>query len=250
MELTWEEKNELFERGFVKIPGVIPRAMVDGALRAINHSLGNGMNVEDVPRMRSQSYCPEIQRTPVIADLYNETPARLLAESVIGSEKIRPVTGGQIALRFPIATHPAPLAKPHLDGMYSPMNGVPAGTIQNFTALLGVMLSDLPYPDSGNLSVWPGTHRMFEQYFREHTPQSLLEGMPPIPMPDPEQITGEAGDIVIAHYMLAHGVTPNGSPNVRYAIYFRLTHVNHDMQKWESMTDIWQEWDGMHASQR
>lgn len=100
-------------------------------------------------------------------------------------------------------------------------------------------------PYSGNLAVWPGTHRIYERYFREHGPESLLDGMPPVELPQPTQLMGHAGDVVLCHYQLAHGVAQNVSPHVRYAIYFRLHHVNHDMQWKEAMTDIWVEWAGM-----
>lgn len=245
MELTTEQKRTFFEQGYLKLPGIVPRELVDAALRAINASLGtNGMRPEDLPRFRAQSYCPELTNSPAITNLLNESPLWSVAESAIGRGKIRPVTGGQIALRFPTMEQPGePHA--HLDGMYTPTNGVPEGTIANFTALVGVMLSDLPRGYAGNLAVWPGTHRLYEAYFRERGPQSLLEGMPPIALPEAEQVTGQAGDAVLCHYQLAHGITGNGSPHVRYAIYFRLLHVDHDTLHWECMTDIWREWAGM-----
>jgi hypothetical protein len=245
MELSHLQKQAIYEQGFVHLPGVVPRVMLEATLRAINHSVGEGMPTEEMVRMRAQTYSRELTRTPVITDLLNATPALLLAESAIGAGKIRPINGGQIALRFPTMQDPPPPGRPHLDGMYSPTNGVPEGTIQNFTALVGVLLSDLPGPGAGNFTVWPGTHHLYERYFREHTPQSLLDGMPDVPLPEPLQITGRAGDVVLCHYQIAHGVTPNVSPHVRYAIFFRLTHVDHDAHKWESMTDIWLEWEGM-----
>jgi hypothetical protein len=245
MELTAAQKQTLYDQGFVNFPGIIPRELVDRALRAINASLGSqGIDPNYLTKFRAQSYCPELTTSPVITGLINESPVWPLAESAIGVGKIRPVKGGQIALRFPSMEQPGePHA--HIDGMYTPTNGVPKGTIANFTALVGVLLSDLPQPYSGNLAVWPGTHRSFETYFRERGPQSLLEGMPQVEMPEPVQITGKAGDAVLCHYQLAHGITGNGSPNIRYAIYFRLSHVDHDNVHWECMTDIWREWEGM-----
>ncbi len=245
MELTHEQKQAFYDNGFVKLPGIVPRELVDTALRAINSSLGSeGMHPDNLVKFRAQSYCPELQGSPAITDLLNASPVLSVAESAIGPGKIRPVKGGQIALRFP-SMDPPREPGPHLDGMYTPTNGVPEGTIANFTALVGVMLSDLPQGYAGNLAVWPGTHRLFEAYFREHGPQSLLEGMPRVPMPEPQQITGQAGDAVLCHYQLAHGIAGNGSPHIRYAIYFRLYHVDHDAMKWECMTDIWREWEGM-----
>ncbi len=247
MELTHDQKQQFFEQGYVHLPAAVPQQHVRAALRAINASLGNeGIDPSKLTTFRSQSYSPELQQAPQIAGLLNDTPVLGLVESAIGAGQIKPVTGGQIALRFP-SMSPANPARPHLDGMYTPTNGVPEGKIMNFTALVGVMLSDLPEGDSGNLVVWPGTHRIYEQYFREHGPQSLLNGMPPVDLPAPVQITGSAGDAVLCHYQLAHGIAGNASPHIRYAIYFRLHHIDHEALRWESMTDIWREWAGMRA---
>ena len=108
-----------------------------------------------------------------------------------------------------------------------------------------VVLSDIPHADMGNLTVWPGSHLAYEQYFRERGPQVLLEGMPNVPLGASRQLTGNPGDAVLCHYQLGHGIGGNSSPSIRYAIYFRLTHVDHDSSHWECMTDIWREWAGM-----
>ena len=44
MELTYAQKAEIFEKGFVKLSGVVPQVMVDTALHAINSGVGQGMN--------------------------------------------------------------------------------------------------------------------------------------------------------------------------------------------------------------
>jgi hypothetical protein len=193
---------------------------------------------------RAQSYCPELQGAPAILDLLNASGLLEYAESAIGAGKLSPVYSGQIALRFP-TLEPLRPAHPHLDGMYTPTNGVPQGTIRNFTALIGVYLSQASGPDMGNLWVWPGTHRLYEQYFRERGPQALLEGMPPVELPEPQQLIAGPGDAVLCHYQLGHGIGGNSSPHIRYAIYFRLSHIEHDANHWECMTDIWREWEGM-----
>jgi hypothetical protein len=147
-------------------------------------------------------------------------------------------------LRFPVAGQPRD-PHPHIDGMHSPNNGVPRGTIANFTALVGVFLSDVAGPYAGNFTVWRGTHRQYESYFREHGPDALLHGMPDVELPEPEQLTARAGDAVLCHYQLGHGIAGNASPDIRYAVYLRLSHVDHDSMRWECMTDIWREWEGM-----
>lgn len=246
MQLSYQQKREIYEQGFVKVPGVVPQIMIDSAHRAINHSIGQGMNPQDMPILRAQSFCPELTRTEVITQLFNHTPVVGLLESVLGEGNVHPTRGGQIAVRFPGMQDPPHKPMPHLDGMYTPTNGVKEGTIQNFTLLVGVYLSPLRQQNAGNLAVWPGSHRIFEQYFREHGPESLLQGMPKVEMPEPEHVLVEPGDVVIAHYQLAHGTSANVSPNVRYAIYFRVTHPAFDRQRWQDpMTDIWMHWPGM-----
>ena len=250
MELSYDQKQSFARAGFVKISGVIPRVMLDRALREINHAVGEGMNVVDMPRFRAQTYCPQITRSPAITGLLNSTPARTLAESAIGEGRIQSEEYGQIALRFPGLQDPPGAPRPHIDGMYSPTNGVEKGTIGNFTALIAVFLNDVPEPFAGNLTVWPGSHRQNAAYFKEHGPESLLNGMPAVQLPEPQQITAQAGDIVLAHYLLSHGVAPNTSPFVRYAVFFRLTHVDHARQKWESMVDPWLQWEGIPSDCR
>jgi len=245
MILTDEQKQEFAEHGVLKLPGIVPQELVIQARRAINANLGaNGMHPDELTKFRAQSYCPGLQGDPAITNLYNESQLKAVAEEFIGAGKVSPVRGGQIALRFPSFDPPREF-RPHLDGMYSPTNGVKEGTIGNFTALVGVFLSDIPERYSGNFTYWPGTHTKYEEYFRQHGPQSLLDGLPPIEMPEPVQFTGQAGDAAFVHYQIGHSIASNSSPNIRYAIFFRLHHIDHDKYHWECMTDIWKEWEGM-----
>jgi hypothetical protein len=246
VKLNAEQQEALLRDGYTTVPGVVPAAPLAAALTAINHSLGQGLPPADLPVFRSRSFCPELQRAPVILDLLRTTPAWLLAESLLGEGRVEAVKSGQIALAFPQTELPeAPY--PHLDGLHTPTNGVPAGEVRSFTLLVGVILSDVAGPGAGNLTVWPGSHRRYESYFRDNGPKSLLGGMPPIALPDPVEVTGRVGDVVLCHYQLAHAVGANTSSHVRYAVYFRLKSRGHDGRRWECLTDLWKEWPGLRA---
>jgi Phytanoyl-CoA dioxygenase (PhyH) len=246
VKLNAEQQEALLRDGYTTVPGVVPAAPLAAALTAINHSLGQGLPPADLPVFRSRSFCPELQRAPVILDLLRTTPAWFLAESLLGEGRVEAVRSGQIALAFPQTELPeAPY--PHLDGLHTPTNGVPAGEVRSFTLLVGVILSDVAGPGAGNLTVWPGSHRRYESYFRDNGPKSLLGGMPPIALPDPVEVTGRVGDVVLCHYQLAHAVGANTSPHVRYAVYFRLKSRGHDGRRWECLTDLWKEWPGLRA---
>ena len=54
-------------------------------------------------------------------------------------------------------------------------------------------------------------------------------------------ITGNAGDLVLAHHQMVHGAGPNASPNIRYAAIARLRHVNCDENGNKGFLDIWRE---------
>lgn len=246
MECSYRQKQALYENGFVHIPGVIPQIMVNDALKAINHSIGEGISSEDIQKTRAQSYCRELQSTPVMRDLFNQTPVKDLVGSVIDLEQIHPAWGAQIALRFPSQTTKPRAPGPHLDGMYSPNNGVKKGEISNFTALVGIFLSSIQEDYAGNFTLWPGSHHQFESYFQEHGAESLLNGLPPVDLPEPYQVRANPGDVVIAHYNLAHGAAINLSPHVRYALFFRVKHKDINENNWQQpMEQMWMHWDGM-----
>jgi len=176
MKLSLEQRQQILSDGYTIIPGAIPRVMVEQALNAINADLGEGIDPEQVPIYRSRSFCPALQSSPVITDLFNKTPVLPLVESLLGEGQVRPVGGGQLAIRFPRIGDPPDRLGCHLDGMYSKLNGVKEGSISNFTMLAVVLLSDLTGPWQGNFTVWPGSHLKFEAWFREHGPNRCSTG--------------------------------------------------------------------------
>ena len=168
----------------------------------------------------------------------------------MGEGNLLTAGSGQIALRFPRATTDPIEPRGHIDGRGTGTNGIPAGQFhRSFTMLAVVLLSDLPTPYSGNFTVWPGTHRYFEQIFQEQGPEALGRavdtmdtGIPPV------QITGQPGDVVLCHHQILHTAVANSSPNIRYAAIFRATHKDAATNGVAAMTDIWREWPGVREA--
>src|SRR5207247_5998002 len=100
MELTQSQKQQIYSDGYVKLSSLIPEKLIFVALRAINYSLGKGMKLQDVPKFRASSYCPELLGKAPITDLLYKTGLWSIAESLIGKNRLRLLGGGQIALRF------------------------------------------------------------------------------------------------------------------------------------------------------
>jgi hypothetical protein len=252
--LAPDQQRALVDEGYLLVPGLVARDRVDAALRAINHSLGEeGIAKDALWTMRAQTFCPELVSAPPILDLYRGTGLAALAEAAIGAGRpgsVRVPTTGQIALRFPQALHPGQSPRdpfPHIDGMPGPLNGVTPNTIFHFTALAAVFLNDVDEPFRGNFTVWPGTHTALARHFAAHGTDVLLTGFPPIALPPPRQLCARAGDVLLAHYELAHGAAANFGPHVRYAVFFRLFHAAHDATSTATMTDLWREWEGLRA---
>jgi ectoine hydroxylase-related dioxygenase (phytanoyl-CoA dioxygenase family) len=237
MELTYLQKQHLLEQGYVVVPGVIPKILIERALKWINHSIGNAAEWKN--------HTGE----PAIVDLFNRTPVKTLIDSLIGEEMYYPIKSAQVAPRYPVYADPAPAPHPHLDGLLELHNGV----VQNFTALIGVLLSDLDETDAGNFTVWPGTHKSHEQYFREHTPDIMLQEesfrtihhSPNVPKGEPRQITGKAGDVVIVHYLTLHTAAANIKHNIRYACFFRVQHKDRDRDWRAPLLEMWRHWPGL-----
>ncbi len=246
MVLSDSQMKALHDDGYVVVPGVVPRTHINAALKAINRSIGAGMEPSKIDSFYKVSFCPELCTAPVITDLINDTPARDVIESAIGPGRVLWPKTGQLALRFPTFRDPV-APRPHLDGMSGPRDGKP-GSLTSFTAVVGVQLSDLPATGMGNIAVWPGSHLRCARYFEERGPASLLEGMPPIDLGQPIQLTAAAGDLFLMHYLLVHAITTNHSPHIRYTTYYRLKHVDHDAQQVDAILQPWLHWEPIRAA--
>ena len=246
MQLTPEQIREFYDRGYVKIPGAISKAMVDTARQAVNHSIGTlGPNGENMSKHRAAQFCRDLNGAPVIMDLFNASPVISLAESLMGEGNLqKPIRGAQVAPRFPtVIGEVPPEPRGHLDGMGTGTNGMPKGVYRRgFTAFAVIYLADVPEPYSGNFTVWPGSHRFFENYLKREGLEILSNGTPRVDLPEgPDMVTGNAGDLIIAHHQMIHTGGPNASPNIRYAAIARLRHIDCDKNGNEGFQDIWRE---------
>lgn len=247
--LSNEQKQEFYEQGYLKIPGAVPPSMVDEARKAMNYSIGAvGQTGEDAEAFKVAAYCHELRGEPLMTDLFNRTGVMDAAECLIGKGKVLPCENVQMAMRFPtILDDDVPEPRGHLDGLGNGKNGMAKGVYRRgFTAFAVIYLADVPEMDCGNFTVWPGSHRFFEDYFQTNGHEVLMEGTPKVDFPHPAvQVTGKAGDAVIAHHQMVHTGGPNASPDIRYAVITRLRHVDCEANGIEVYTDIWREWDGV-----
>lgn len=238
-KLNLQQKRHLFENGWVIIPNVIPYEMVEAARNTINSTVENYLD-------SIQTHAHTLKTDERLTNLLTKTNAFSLIESALGEAKVMPSANVQCALRFP--GHDLQSLNnlmPHLDSFHPSKDGTP-GRITPFIAIAGFFLNDIDQNDSGNFTVWPETHRQFAKYFKEHgADPDLKNGIPPVGLPEPLQIKAKAGDMILAHYQLAHTAAANISNNVRYAVYIRIHHADRPKDSLDVLTDIWKYWYGM-----
>ena len=105
------------------------------------------------------------------------------------------------------------------------------------SCLWGTYINSLPHGNMGNLLVYPGTHHVLAKHLRDKGPDWMYDGKTQKPTPREKwpklslpkvsdglayQLCVEAGDIVLAHPWLAHGIGLNTSSQTRLACYARL----------------------------
>jgi hypothetical protein len=64
----------------------------------------------------------------------------------------------------------------------------------------------------------------------------------------PVAVTGRAGDLILAHYLLLHSPGCHRGPGIRYAVFFRLSAEGRNQLGDEAFTDPWAEWDAMRGT--
>jgi Phytanoyl-CoA dioxygenase (PhyH) len=240
--LNPKQLHEFAERGFVVVPQAASRDLVataSGVIDELIKAKPPGPNIRG-----PYNYFIESAQVPALLALLTESPAFALAEDLTGPGTLGVPWQVQVALNIPVFPHRPGMH--HIDGAPAEADGRP-GT---FTLLAGVLMSDQLDADAGNLWVWPGTHRRHAEYFREHGPDAFFEagGYPPIKLPEPEQIRGRAGDLLLAHYLLGHNIGGNTSTVTRRAVYFRIKRFGHDPRWREFLRDPWLDYDAVRAA--
>ena len=178
-----------------------------------------------------------------LLDLLTGTPAYAIAEQLTAAGGLTGPSHAQVALTYP--PYPHRPGSGHVDGLK--VN--PA----SFTMLVGILLSDQTGDDMGNVHVWPGSHLAVAAFARDHGIDELLArsdatSHPPIDATRRTQVHGRPGDVVFAHYLLAHNIGGNMSPIIRRTVYMRLKHRGHAEHWRQALTDPFFEYDGVRAA--
>lgn len=222
------QKQAFIEDGFVVVPGLVPPSFIDAARQEVARRVAGSPPPAGHVGPHPYFIMPPLPE-PLCALLF-DSPALAVVESLIAPGKLEAPDHVQVALNIPPFLHRP--GGPHMDGL-TPLD--PSGRPGTFTMLAGIFLTDQESEDAGNLWVWPGSHNLSAAYFREHGPEAILSlpigPYPPVDLPEPRQVVGRAGDLLLAHYLLGHNIGGNMSEHRREAVYFRLRREGH-RERW------------------
>lgn len=266
-------RAEVLDVGFTVLRNAVDPQLLAAARRVISRAVGDALSAPPAPaaspggsdaatRAANGLQLPHLMSDAAVLGLWSRSSLPQVIPALIGAP-LEPVFGGQIALRFPGTGCipgtfcPAPgILGPrgwHIDGLANALPQFRPGEVRNFTALVGVALSDVgPEPDNGALAVFPRGHRALNAHLNAVGLADLLQrGQAALPhaslaLPRPHQVSLRAGDAVVAHYLLPHAVAANASVRVREVVYFRVSTAPGECRPL-ALLDMWSEWPALRA---
>ncbi|KNC50505.1 uncharacterized protein AMSG_00666 [Thecamonas trahens ATCC 50062] len=237
VSLTAEQKTQFYLDGYLHLPQVVSRELVDAALQVINTALGDPGSWHrnpDFGHWDLKGVDGTLGSHPAILALLYAAPTHAYTQELLGRDNVNMPRGGQVAVRMPNpdANHDAPQHW-HIDGLNK-------GHHSSFSLLVGVTLSDQLGPDWGNLVVFPGQHHVMGAKLLAAVMEARAEAAARGPGVDDavsddlnsfirQPLSGgialqpHAGDVILVHHKVPHRVHHNHSPHIRYQIYFRVS---------------------------
>ena len=237
--MNWQDQFQV--NGYAHFPHITPAPLVAAACEAIERDLRDNYDPARQTEYDNQSFCPDLKGTPPIMHLLERSPILDIVDQALGLENVV-WDNGQIAIRRAHNVPEEVAPEPHIDGFASGLNRLEEGRIYNHTATVGVFLTPVARTFAGNFTVWPGSHHIYESYFRERGPRALREPPPNPKIGQPVQLRCEVGDAVFCHYQLGHSAAVNTADIDRIAVYFRIWFRDIEEWRWEALTNIWQGW--------
>ena len=238
--LSEEQLKEFGERGYLVVPGVVDTGIVERASRRIDELVAAKPPAEG--HVGHHFYFPAAADEPALLEPLMDA-GFAYAEALTGPGLLEAPQQIQVALNIPPFSHQP--GRPHIDASIS--EPTPGFKPNSFTLLAGVFVTDQTTENSGNLWVWPGTHLTHAEYFRERGVEMYC-AYPDIELPEPEQVTARAGDLLLAHYLLGHNIGGNyESDTTRRMLYYRVSGRGHAEGPERILTEPWYEYEAVRA---
>ena len=247
--LSPEQKAYFKENGCLVIRNALTPEQVHAAQDTVWASIDADRNtpetwVEAGPR------CPVSGNDPAIYATVHETPLFAMMEEMVGHGQLRPSSAGP-AFVYPSKDKDWSLpTRGHLDGYYTPTNGVAEGTVGYMTINVTIYVEDID-AKGGCFTYWPGSHKVAHEYFTTHSLLSVQGGVSSDvfaegTFPEGQQFVGKAGDAIFWHGQLFHTGSKNVNRNIRMALIGRFSRKDSNDICFETNDDQWATWEGIN----
>ena len=241
--LAAADKQFFKENGYLIVRGAVEPAVVDAARDRLWEALDEDRNDPDSWIRKGYRTVP-IGGEPAISGTTYNNRVFAMAEELVGKSRLNASGGAGPHVNFPDPDRKWREPGGHLDGYHTPTNGVPKGVVGAFTLGATVYLERVE-KQGGGFTVWPGSHRIWAEYFRHHDLDSLPGGTAPFDLGPSHEFTGDPGDVCFWHHQMSHSAGPNCGRNVRIALIARYRRKDLDAIKFETPEDMWKYWDGI-----
>ena len=138
----------------------------------------------------------------------------------------------------------------HLDGYYTPTNGVPEGTVGYMTINITIYVEDID-AQGGCFTYWPGSHNVAYEYFKTHSLLSVQGGVfqrrvsrrnlpPRVRICRPSPATPSSGTV-----SSFTRVPRTSIATIRMALIGRFSRKDTNNIRFETCDDQWAHWEGI-----
>jgi hypothetical protein len=243
--LSNEQLTEFAAEGYIVLPG----AVGEDLLRLVDAEI-DALSAADPPPAQTTGqhfYFLTPDQLPACDMALRESGALHTAEGLVAPHRLdHGLDHIQVALNIPPFSHRP--GGPHIDG-----NGpdqLARGRPDSFTMLAAIYLVDELVPDVGNLWVWPRSHLMHQQLFRDRGVNALLQVGghatmldPPLVFSEQRAVFAKRGDLLLAHYLLGHNIGGNVGERVRRIVYYRLSCEGHAERRDRTLREAFTEYE-------
>lgn len=246
--LSTEDKNCFKENGCLIVRGVLSPEQIQAAQDALWENIEADRN-DPATWVEASQRSPTPATHPAIRATVHESPIFAMMEEMVGKDQLNPSSAGP-ALRFPSKGQTWSLPeRGHLDGYYTPTNGVPEGTVGYMTINVTIYVEDID-SKGGCFTYWPGSHHVAHEYFKTHSLLSVQGGVssdiyPAGEFPEGREFVGQAGDAMFWHGQLFHTGSKNINRNIRMALIGRFSRKDANDIRFETCDEEWVHWEGI-----
>ena len=245
--LTDEDKSFFKDNGFLIKRDLLRRDQIDRAQDALWGGIEADREdpktwVGAGPRSPAGGSHPDIKAT------LHDTSVFAMAEELVGADTLNPGATPGPALVYPSGDDEWSLPeRGHLDGYYTPTNGVPEGTVGLFHVGATIYADEVAHRGAG-FTIWPGTHIQAANYFKAHSCLSLQGGSSRdiFQLPEAVEVTGPMGTVCLWHGQLVHSGSRNCTDRIRMALIARLSRKDLNDIRFETPQDMWHYWAGIN----